>query len=73
MPEIDNSNWREEYKAYTSSEYELELLENGAKQLSQSWVLGALYQKWLRIKGVPESPPAPDCSSSFLEWNNRIK
>ena len=73
MPEIDNSNWREEYKAYTSSEYELELLENGCKQLSQSWVLGALYQKWLRIKGVPESPPEPDCSSSFKEWNSKIK
>ena len=42
---IDDSNWREEYKAYTSSKYELELLENGAKSLSQSWVLGALYNK----------------------------
>ena len=73
MPEIDNSNWREEYKAYTSSEYELELLENGSKQLSQSWVLGALYQKWKRIKGIPPDPTPPDCSSSFKEWNKRIK
>ena len=73
MPEIDNSNWREEYKAYTSSEYELELLENGSKQLSQSWLLGALYQKWKKIKGIPPDPPPPDCSSSFKEWNKRIK
>ena len=66
-------DWREEYKAYTSSKYELDLLENGARSLSSSWVLGALYQKWKRIKGIPPDPEPPDCSSSFLEWNNRVK
>ena len=73
MPEPDNANWREEYKAYTSSNYELELLERGPQNLSQSWVLGALYQKWKRIKGIAPDAPAPDCSSSFKEWNSRIK
>ena len=73
MTEPDNTNWREEFKAYTSSKYELDLLENGARSLSSSWVLGALYQKWKRIKGIPPDPEPPDCSSSFLEWNNRIK
>ena len=67
------TDWREEYKAYTSSKYELDLLENGAHSLSSSWVLGALYQKWKRIKGIPPDPEPPDCSSSFLEWNNRVK
>ena len=38
----DDSNWREEYKAYTSSRYELDLLENGPKSLSQSWMIGSL-------------------------------
>ena len=42
----DDSNWREEYKAYTSDKKQLELLENGPKSLSQSWILGALYNKW---------------------------
>ena len=37
----DDSNWREEYKQYTSNKRYLELLENGPKQLSQAWVLGA--------------------------------
>ena len=73
MPEPDNSNWREEYKAYTSSKYELDLLDKGPTSLSSSWVLGALYQKWKRVKGIPEDPPPPDCSSSFKEWNERIK
>ena len=68
----DDTNWREELKAYTNSKYELELLENGPKSLSQSWMMGALYQKWKRINGIKDPEP-PDCSSSFKEWNDRIK
>ena len=73
MKGLEETNWRDEYKAYTSSKYELELLENGPKSLSQSYVLGALYQKWKRVKGIPPDPPPPDCSSSFKEWNSKIK
>ena len=53
----DDSNWREEYKSYTSNKYHLELLENGPKQLSQAWVLGALYNKWKKIKGYDKFDP----------------
>ena len=72
-PDIDDSNWRDEYKNYTSSKKELELLENGAKSLSQSWILGALYQKWKRVKGIPPEPEPPDCQSSFIEWEKKAK
>ncbi len=68
---IDDSNWREEYKNYTTSKYELELLENGPKSLSQSWYVGALYQKWKKIKGIPPDPEPPNCQSSFDEWNRK--
>ena len=68
----DDTNWREEYKAYTSSKYELDLLENGPKSLSQSWVLGALHNKWMKIKGY-KYPEPPDCQSSFKEWEDKIK
>ena len=68
----DDTNWREEYKAYTSSKYELDLLENGPKSLSQSWVLGALHNKWMKIKGY-KYPEPPDCQSSFKEWEEKIK
>tara|TARA_B100000287_G_scaffold114768_2_gene106874 strand:- start:1625 stop:1861 length:237 start_codon:yes stop_codon:yes gene_type:complete len=68
----DDSNWREEYKSYTSSKYELNLLENGPKSLSQSWVLGALHNKWMKIKGY-KYPEPPDCQSSFKEWEEKIK
>ena len=70
---FDDSNWREEYKNYTSSKRELELLENGAKSLSQSWILGALYQKWKRVKGIPPEPEPPDCQSSYIEWEKKAK
>ena len=67
----DDSNWREEYKGYTSSRYELDLLENGPKSLSQSWMMGALHNKWKKIKGYKDPEP-PDCQSSFKEWEDSI-
>ena len=68
----DDTNWREELKSYTNSKYELELLENGPRSLSASWRMGALYQQWKKINGIPPDPPPPDCSSSYLEWERRI-
>ena len=61
------TNWREELKHYTTSKYELELLENGPKSLSQSWYMGALYQRWKKIKGIKDPEP-PDCQSSMSEF-----
>jgi len=69
---VDDTNWREEYKAYTSSKKELELLENGPKSLAQSWYMGALYNKWKQVKGYKEPEP-PDCQSSLQEWEESIK
>jgi len=69
---MQEDNWREEYKAYTSSRYELDLLENGPRSLAQSWMMGALYNKWKKIKGIKDPEP-PDCSSSLQEWEKSIK
>ena len=68
----DDSNWREEYKAYTSSKKDLEMLENGPKSLAQSWYMSTLWQKWKKIKGYKDPEP-PDCSSSMKEWEESIK
>ena len=68
----DDSKWREEYKNYTSSRYELDLLENGPKSLSQSWMMGALHNKLKKMK-VYKDPEPPDVSSSYLEWEKKIK
>ena len=53
----DDSHWREEYKSYTSNKRYIELLENGPKSLSQSWLLGALYSEWKKIKGYDKLDP----------------
>ena len=53
----DDSNWKEEYKSYTSNKKHLELLEHGAKSLAQSWILGALYNEWKRVKGYNKLDP----------------
>ena len=63
---FDDSNWREELIPYTNSKRELELLENGPKSLSQSWIMGALYNKWKKMKGYKDPEP-PDCQSSLKE------
>ena len=74
----DDSNWREEYKQYTSNKRYLELLENGPKQLSQAWVLGALYNEWKKIKGYDKLDPVVkdnegQLQSSLSEWEENIK
>ena len=72
----DDSNWREEYKQYTSNKRYLELLENGPKQLSQAWVLGALYNEWKKIKGYDKLDPKENegqLQSSFKDFETSIK
>ena len=72
----DDSNWREEYKAYTSNEKHLELLENGPHSLSSSWILGALYNKWKKIKGYDKLDPKDNegqLQSSMKEWEESFK
>ena len=67
----DDSNWREEYKQYTSNKRYLELLENGPDSLSSSWILGALYNEWKKIKGYNELDPKRNegqCQSSMEEF-----
>ena len=47
-------------------------LNNGTKSLIKSWLLGALYIRWKKLKGIREQP-APDSNSSFQEWNKKIE
>jgi len=68
---FDDSNWREEYKNYTSNKKQLELLENGPKSLAQSWFMQAMHTDWMKQNGY-KYPPPPDCQSSFKEWENSI-
>jgi len=72
----DDSNWREEYKAFTTNKRYLELLENGPHSLSQAWLLGALHNEWKRIKGYKDEYPEENkgqLQSSLAEWEESIK
>jgi len=75
----DDSNWREEYKNYTSNEKHLELLENGPHSLSSSWILGALYNKWKKMKGNEKLDPKENegqlqsSLGDFFKKQNEIK
>ena len=48
------------------------ILKHGPKSLTDSWILGALYTRWKKLIGIREKP-VPDCSSSFQEWNKKVK
>ena len=48
----DNSNWKEEYKQFTTDKRDLDLLESGPKSLAQSWHMQAMYNKWKKIRGI---------------------
>ncbi len=73
ITEWDDTNWREEYLSMKAvSKQQRELLENGPKSLSQSWILGAMRQKWMRIKGYGYPEP-PDVSSSMKEFFEKTK
>ena len=72
----DDSNWREEDKSYTTNKRYIELLENGPKSLSQSWLLGALYNEWKQIKGYNKLDPKENegqLQSSLKEFFNHQK
>ena len=74
-PLYDDSNWREEYKQFTSNKRYLELLENGPKSLSQAWLLGALHNEWKKIKGYkdPDTENKGQLQSSLKEYEESIK
>ena len=66
-------DWKTEYQSMKLlNKKQIQLLEEGAKSLSQSWMLGAMYGDYKKLKGIKEIP-APDCQSSFKEFNDRVK
>lgn len=74
MKTYDDSNWREEYKGYTTNKRYLELLENGPKSLSQAWLLGALHNEWKKMKGYedPYDENEGQYQSSFKDFEKSI-
>ncbi len=69
-----DTNWRDEYLNMKAglSKRQIELLEKGPDSLSSSWLLGAMHGDWKKMKGIKDPEP-PDCSSSFKEFEQRVK
>ena len=71
----DDSNWKEDYLSYKHvTKRQRELLENGAKSLSQSWLLGAMYNEWKSMKGYNKYDPKENkgqLQSSMKEFFKR--
>ena len=70
----DDSNWREESVPYYSGK-QLELLLYGPKSLSQSWIMGAMYNEWKRRNGYkdPEPPNVASSLGEFFKKQNEVK
>ncbi len=47
-------------------------LKIDTKSLTDSWLLGALYIRWKKLKGIRKQP-SPDCRASFQEWNKKVE
>ena len=48
------------------------ILKHDPKSLTDSWILGAFYTRWKKLKSIREKP-VPNCSSSFQEWNKKVE
>ena len=54
----------------------VELLMDGPKSLSQSWMMGAMYNEWKKRNGYNKLDPKENegqCQSSMKEWEESIK
>ena len=66
--EDDPHAWRKEYMGMKRlSKMQLELLENGPKSLSQSWLVGAMHNDWKRKKGIKDPPVGKGTQTSLSE------
>ncbi len=72
MSDTNEIDWKQELlDSHQFNKKEEKLLKNGPSSLAESWWLGALYVRYKRMKGIVD-PPAPDCQSSFKQWNKKI-
>ena len=54
------SGWRQELLENPTglSKFQIQLLKEGPKGLSQAWILGAMHSEWKKSKGIKEDHPS---------------
>ena len=66
-------DWKEELLDSANFNRKQEkILKHAPKSLTNSWILGALYTRWKKLKGIREKA-VPDCSNSFQECNKIVE
>ena len=72
---MNDKDWRQEYKGMRIlNKRQKQLLDEGAKSLSQSWILQAMYNDWKRKKGIKDDTKenTGQLQSSFKEFQSSI-
>ena len=68
---MDSNNWKKEMiDSQIFNQKESNLLKNGAKSLTDSWWLQALYVRWKKLKGYEDTDfeNKGQLQSSFKEF-----
>ena len=69
-------DWKQELlDSQRFNKKEEKLLKEGAKSLTDSWYLGALYVRYKRLKGIKDDTKENkgQLQTSFREFENKIK
>ena len=70
IPQEPPEGWREEYRGMKAlGKLQSELLTNGPKSLSQSWIMQAMYNDWMRKKGFKDPEHDPWCIGISINSN----
>ena len=72
VPDQKQIDWKQELRdSQRFNRKEEKLLKEGAKSLTDSWYLGALYMRYKRLKGYkePDTENKGQLQSSFKEFN----
>ena len=75
LPEQKSIDWKQELlDSQRFNKKEEQLLKNGAKSLTDSWYLGALYLRYKVLKGIKDDTQENkgQFQSSFKEFEGKI-
>ena len=72
-----HTSWRKEYLEMKAglSKFQIQLLNEGPKQLAQAWLLGAMHQDYKKMKGIKEEDTENrgQLQSSLKEFFDKTK
>ena len=71
---MNDEIWKEEYKKWKLLKpFQIQLLDNGAKSLSQTWLINAMWCDWKDIKRLKQAETS--CVQDWIKdpWEDEIK